>query len=93
MTTQQLEQFFRKKAKRSGSPDSTRIRRQWIHSVTTLYDEIEFKFLARLIKDKVATIRRRSKTLSEEALGEYNIDDLVIKVGDERSPSSRRKAG
>ena len=83
MTTQQLEQFFRKKAKRSASPDSARIRRRWIHSVTTLYDEIEFKFLAKLIKDKVATISRRSKTLFEEALGEYNINDLIIKVGDD----------
>ena len=96
MTTQQLEKFFRKKAKRSGASNSSKIRQQWIRSVKSLYDDIETKFLARLIKDKVVTISRRPKTLFEEALGEYSIDDLIINVGNESaefSPKGRLIVG
>jgi hypothetical protein len=96
MTTQELEKFFRKKAQRSGSTNFVKLRRNWIRSVNALYDEIEIKYLARLIKEKVLTITRRRKMLFEEDLGEYSIDDLEINVGDERaifSPKGHRIVG
>ncbi len=96
MTTQQLEQFFRKKAKRSKLGSSTKMRQHWIRSVGALYRDIESEFLASLIKDNVVIISRRPKTLFEEALGEYKIDDLIIKIGDEVavfSPKGRLVVG
>ncbi len=96
MTTQQLEKFFRKKAQRSRSVSSAKLRQRWLNAVRDLYIEIETKYLARLIKDKVVTVSRRPKTMFEESLGEYSVDDLIINVGDESavfSPKGRLIVG
>jgi hypothetical protein len=63
--------------------------------VDDLYDQIE-NLLAEPISEKAVVIQRRAKELSENYIGTYKIDDLILLVGNEQvrfSPVGRNIAG
>jgi hypothetical protein len=70
-------------------------RNKYIDAVKALYDQIE-KELAEPINQKTVTVRRRPKELTENYIGTYSVDDLILIIGDEQvrfSPRGRNIAG
>jgi hypothetical protein len=70
-------------------------RDQYISAVKGLYHQIE-SMLADPIHQKTVTIRRHAKQLTENYIGTYSVDDLVLIIGNEQvrlSPRGRNIAG
>lgn len=95
---QDLVEIFRKKQKQSNGGakiDWDDRREKYLRVVNDLYDRIE-TILAEPIQEKTVAIQRRSKELSENYIGTYSVDDLILRVGDEQvrfSPVGRNIAG
>lgn len=89
---QNLTDLFQKKQKQSGA--STSIdwddrRDKYLAAVQVLYSQIE-TWLAQPIEQKTVAVQRRPKQLTENYIGTYSIDDLVLVVGDEQVRFSAR---
>ena len=70
-------------------------RNRYIDAVNGLYEQIETEF-AEPIAEKTVTIHRRSKELTENYIGTYSVDDLILIIGDEQvrfSPRGRNIVG
>ena len=70
-------------------------RDKYLAAVHDLYLQIDSIF-AEAVQDRTITISRRSKQLSEDYIGTYSVDDLVLLIGDEQvrfSPRGRNIAG
>lgn len=82
-----LSQFLREKKLRSeeesGKIDWDAWRDQWLQSVRRLYETIE-EWLHDLKEDGTVTISYQTRSLSEEHVGEYETECMVIHVGSER---------
>lgn len=95
---QSLTDLFQKKQKRSGA--DTRIdwdarRDKYLVEVEDLYRQIE-GILAEPIEQKAVTLQRRPKQLTENYIGTYSADDLILATGDEQvrfSPRGRNIGG
>lgn len=97
--TQTLTDLFRDKKRRSDA-ETTDInweqrKRDWIAAIDLLYADV-----ARLLKEPVqqgaATLVRRTREITEDHLGTYPVEDLVVGVGDERvtfAPRARNVIG
>ena len=84
MTKNKLDDFFKeKKIKTGGDIDWIKKRDEWINDVEILYGKIE-KYLKNLRKDETVTLSRSFKTIFEEYIGEYEIAELALQVGDEK---------
>ena len=96
MTKNKLDDFFKeKKIKTGGDIDWIKKRDEWINDVEILYGKIE-KYLKNLRKDETVTLSRSFKTIFEEYIGEYEIAELALQVGDEKvvfSPKGRNIVG
>lgn len=93
-----LEEIFQKKQKQSASSseiDWDDRRNSYLAAVESLYRQIE-AILAEPIAQKTVTLQRRAKELSENYIGTYKVDDLVLLIGDEQirfSPRGRNIVG
>lgn len=91
---QSLDDIFQKKQKQAsvGAPiDWDERRNKYVSAVDRLYQQIE-KILAGPIAQKTAVLQRRPKELSENYIGTYKVDDLILLVGDEQVRFSPRGA-
>jgi hypothetical protein len=97
--TQSLNQFFRDKKQRSDSEDTGinwgQRREEWLHALEVLYRAIE-GFVSEPQKQGVVSVVRRPKAITENHLGTYTAEELVLTVGGEEvvfSPRGRNIAG
>jgi hypothetical protein len=95
---QHLADLLRKKQKQSEVADGIdwdHRRNRYIADVTNLYDQIE-TMLSEPIKRKSVALQRRPKQLTENYIGTYSVDDLILLIGKEQvlfSPRGRNIAG
>ena len=95
---QSLADIFKNKqpSVASGTPiDWDERREQYLRAVKNLYEQIE-RLLVEPIEQKTATLSRRPKELSENYIGTYKADDLILLAGDEQvrfSPRGRNIVG
>src|SRR6266487_5810045 len=95
---QNLAEIFQKKQKQAGGGagiDWDERRNKYLAAVDDLYHQIE-TILAEPIAQKNVTLQRRPKELSENYIGTYKVDDLVLVIGEEQvrfSPRGRNIAG
>jgi hypothetical protein len=78
------EFFHAKKRKSGGDIDWHARKAAWVASVEALFETIR-QFLAAPVKAGDLTISRSPKTVVEEYVGRYEIDELVLQVGNERA--------
>jgi hypothetical protein len=95
---QNLAEIFQKKQKQSAAGagiDWDDRRNKYLAAVDALYHQID-TILAEPVAQKTVTVERRAKELSENYIGTYKVDDLILLVGDEQvrfSPVGRNIAG
>src|SRR3954471_23812237 len=95
---QNLTDIFEKKRKQASGGagiDWDDRRNRYLAAVDDLYRQIE-SLLAEPIEAKTVVLQRRPKELSENYIGTYKVDDLVLLIGDEQvrfSPRGRNIAG
>jgi len=95
---QSLNKIFQKKQQQATAVpdiDWDERRTKYVAAVDDLYDQIE-KILAEPLAQKTAVMQRRAKELSENYIGTYKVDDLILLVGDEQvrfSPRGRNIVG
>ena len=95
---QNLTDLFQKKQKKTETGagiDWDDHRNKYLAAVRQLYQQIE-TILAEPIGEKTVTLQRRPKQLTENYIGTYSADDLILVVGDEQvrfSPRGRNIVG
>lgn len=95
---QKLTDLLRKKQRQAASGASVNWddrRDKYVAAVRNLYQQIE-TILAEPLKRKAFTLARRPKQLTENYIGTYSVDDLILAIGDEQvrfSPAGRNIAG
>ena len=95
---QNLTDFFQKKQKQSEASagiDWDDRRNKYLANVKNLYDQIE-TMLAEPIEQKSVTLQRRPKPLTENYIGTYSVDDLILVIAKEQvrfSPRGRNIVG
>jgi hypothetical protein len=95
---QNLTDFFLKKQKQSEATagiDWDERRDKYLADVKNLYDQIE-TMLAEPTRQKTVTLQRRPKQLTENYIGTYSVDDLILVIGEEQvrfSPRGRNVVG
>lgn len=97
--TQSLTDFFRDKQQRSVEEtrgiDWEGRRREWLDNLGHLYALVE-TVLAEPIVQGTAQISRRPRQITEDHLGTYDVEELILTVGDERvtfAPAARNVIG
>ena len=92
-----LTEFFREKKSKSGADIDWQSRKQaWIQAINDLYGKIAGEYLAGPVGEQLVRVSRRAKALVEEYIGAYQVDELVVQVGDEQvvfSPKGRNIVG
>ncbi len=78
------EFFHAKKQKAGGDIDWQAKKAAWIQTVENLYQTIQH-FLAAPIKAGDLSVARSPKTVVEEYIGQYEVDELILQVGNERA--------
>lgn len=95
---QNLTDLFLKKKNQAASADRIdwdERRNKFVAAVENLYHQIE-KILAEPIEKETVKLSRRNKNLTENYMGTYAVDDLLLVIGDEQvrfSPQGRNIAG
>jgi hypothetical protein len=95
---QNLAEIFQRKHQQSAGGagiDWDDRRNKYLAAVDDLYHQIE-RLLAEPLAQKTVAVQRRAKELSENYIGTYKVDDLILLVGDEQvrfSPVGRNIAG
>jgi hypothetical protein len=95
---QKLAEFVEKKQKQAtatASVDWDEHRDKYVAAVAALYAQIE-AMLADAIGQKTVMVQRRAKALTENYIGTYSVDDLILLIGGEQvrfSPRGRNIAG
>ncbi len=95
---QALNDFFQKKQKQVATGadiDWDSRRNEYLAAVQELYQRIE-SMLAEPIGQKSLTLHRRPKQLTENYIGTYSADDLILVIGEEQvrfSPRGRNIVG
>jgi hypothetical protein len=82
-------------ASSSGSINWDDRRDKYLADIASLYAQVE-RILAKPIKQKVVTIQRREKKLTENYIGTYSVEDLILLIGNEQvrfSPRGRNVVG
>jgi hypothetical protein len=79
-----LEEKLKRLAERAGEEkaDAKERRDEWISAVNSLYDKVE-NWLKPFSDKKYLTVIRTPMQKTEELLGDYEIDTLEIRAGDE----------
>ena len=93
------ELVARKAIERQRSPAATidwdARRNTYLAAVAALYSQVE-QALAEAIAAGTVTSHRRTKSLTENYIGTYSVDDLILVIGGEQvrfSPAGRNVAG
>lgn len=95
---QNLAELIKKKSKAEGPNgpiDWDERRNNYLAAVEGLYQQIA-QIFAEPIADNAITLDRRKKDLTENYIGTYSVDDLLLRVGDEQvrfSPRGRNVVG
>jgi len=94
---QNLTDLLQKKQKsaKGGGIDWDERRDKYLATVNGLYKQIE-SFLVQPIAQKAVRLERRKKDLTENYIGTYSVDDLILLIGDEQvrfSPRGRNIVG
>ena len=95
---QRLTELLEKKQREaSGSPviDWDSRRNEYLAAVDNLYRQVE-QILAEPLRSKTVSLQRREKQLTENYIGTYAVDDLILLVGNEQvrfSPRGRNIVG
>jgi hypothetical protein len=96
---QDLSNLIKKKKKKQTGAGGTinwdARRDKYLDAVDNLYGQIE-SILADPIAKKAVKLVRRTKTLAENYIGTYTVDDLILLIGGEQvrfSPAGRNVAG
>jgi hypothetical protein len=92
---QNLADFLSKKQQSSDAIDWDERRNKYLAAVDNLYEQIE-ALLAGPIQQKTVKLQRRSKQLTENYIGTYSVDDLILVIGGEQvrfSPRGRNIVG
>jgi hypothetical protein len=92
---QNLADFLSKKQEPSDAIDWDERRNSYLAAVNDLYQQIE-TLLAEPIQQKTVKHQRRSKQLTENYIGTYSVDDLILVIGGEQvrfSPRGRNIVG
>ncbi len=95
---QSLTEIFQRKHQQSASGagiDWDDRRNKYLAAVGDLYHQVE-ALLAEAVAQQTVAIQQRAKELSENHIGTYKVDDLILLVGDEQvrfSPVGRNIAG
>jgi hypothetical protein len=95
---QSLTDLFQKKqnqATSAGGIDWDQRRAKYVAAVDALYQQIE-TVLAEPIAQQTVKLGRRQKNLTENYIGTYAVDDLLLLIGDEQvrfSPRGRNIVG
>jgi len=88
MAKDTLQEFFRAKKKRSQKAAEgtnwAKKKRDWLRALTELYQAITQKYLSKAIAGNTVSIEYPSKIITEDCIGEYEVKDLVLQVGDEK---------
>jgi len=93
-----LTELLQKKQKQVGTGeliDWDDRRNKYLDAVNALYQQIETE-LAEPIAQHTVMVHRRSKDLTENYIGTYSVDDLILVIGDEQvrfSPRGRNIVG
>ncbi len=93
-----LTELLNKKQKQAGAGESIDWddrRNVYIAAVKGLYQQIEAE-LTDAIKQGIVTLRKRPKDLTENYIGTYSVDDLILVIGDEQvrlAPRGRNIVG
>jgi hypothetical protein len=98
--TQSLTEFFQAKKQKSDAEtaaiDWNRRRNDWIAAINMLYADISNWLAAPIRLGSVHLDYAPARSITEEHLGTYEVQDLVLTSGDERvvfSPKARNVAG
>lgn len=83
MAETELTEFLRSKARGTDGIDGEALRREWLAAVEDLYSLIRDRYLASAIAAGFVKVRRQPKTITEQFLGTYDVDELVLEVGSE----------
>jgi hypothetical protein len=89
---QQLADLVQKKQKQSSAAQSIdwdERRDNYVAAVNALYQQIE-AMLAEAIAQKAVMLQKREKQLTENYVGTYAVDDLILLIGDEQVRFSPR---
>ena len=95
---QKLTDLLLKKQKQSKAVpviDWDERRKKYLDAVNDLYSQIK-AMLADPIEQKTVLLQQRPKDLTENYIGTYSVDDLILIIGDEQvrfSPRGRNIAG
>jgi hypothetical protein len=93
---QKLNELFQKKKTGAGAGvDWDERRDNYLAAVDDLYRQIE-GMLAEAVEQKTVVLQRRPKQLTENYIGTYSAQDLILAVGDEQvrfSPRGRNIVG
>lgn len=71
-------------------------RQQWIDAVERLYQRVTGELLAESIAQRLVTVSRVDKEISEEYLGTYQVPELILEISGETvrfSPKGRNIIG
>lgn len=97
--TKSLTDFFREKLQRSVEEsrgvDWNARKREWLDNIAGLYASIEAA-LAEPLRQGTALVSRQARQITEDHLGTYDVEDLILTVGDERvifAPRARNVIG
>jgi|AGTN01.2.fsa_nt_gi hypothetical protein len=83
MAHKKFDDFFDSKAsKANGQIDWSQKRNLWIENLTSFYSIVE-GFLAEYIASDKISVVRQAKTIDEEYIGSYNVDRLLIRIGED----------
>lgn len=95
---QDLTEFIQKKQKSAGAGapiDWDERRNNYLQAVEGLYLRIN-ELLGESIAQSTVSLKRRAKQLTEDYIGTYSVDDLILLIGDEQvrfSPRGRNMVG
>ncbi len=92
---QNLSDFLSKKQKQSDTVNWDDRRDAYLAAVNDLYKQIE-TLLGEPIQQKTVKLQRRSKQLTENYIGTYAVEDLILVIGGEQvrfSPRGRNIVG
>src|SRR5437764_14056851 len=83
--TQSLNDFIRDKSRRAGrrtTIDWDALRTQYLEAVAMLYRQVR-EWLKEPIDQGSAKLSTRAREIQERHIGSYEVEDLILTVGDE----------
>lgn len=80
MASEDFDRFIKKQSRESHIPDWEKQKEEWLERLRYLYLQIE-EYLSDYTEEGLVNIRRRSMSLKEDKLGQYDVDQMFIHIG------------